>query len=133
VVGGGDGGAGAGASAAWAARLARDRACRTLRSLRNVPRRLADSDLIQDGQGEETFSAEDAARIHAALDELAPEQREVLVLRFLEAMTYENIARVGGCPAGAARSRIHYGKRALRRHLGRTDADEGARAAQEPV
>ena len=63
---------------------------------------------------ESDFSPEDAARIHAALDELPPEQREVLVLRFLEEMSYEQIASVVGCQLGTVRSRIYYGKRALR-------------------
>jgi RNA polymerase sigma-70 factor (ECF subfamily) len=58
-------------------------------------------------------------RIHAALDELPPEQREVLVLRFLEEMSYEEIARVVGCQLGTVRSRIFYGKRALRQVLER--------------
>jgi RNA polymerase sigma-70 factor, ECF subfamily len=115
-----------GAFPAWLYRIARDRACRTLRGLRRIPRPLAEADLIEEGEEEETWSAEDAARIHAALDELAPEQREVLVLRFLEEMTYEDIARVVGCPAGTVRSRIHYGKRALRRALERTNDHERA-------
>jgi RNA polymerase sigma-70 factor (ECF subfamily) len=34
-------------------------------------------------------------------------------------MTYEDIARVVGCPPGTVRSRIHYAKRALRRLLER--------------
>jgi RNA polymerase sigma-70 factor (ECF subfamily) len=41
----------------------------------------------------------------------------VLVLRFLEEMTYEQIASVVGCQLGTVRSRIHYGKQALRRAL----------------
>jgi RNA polymerase sigma-70 factor (ECF subfamily) len=109
---------------AWLYRIARDRGCRTLRSLRRVSRPLVESDLAAEAENGATFSAEDAARIHAALDELAPEQREVLVLRFLEEMTYEDIARVIGCPAGTVRSRIHYGKRALRRALERTNDHE---------
>jgi RNA polymerase sigma-70 factor (ECF subfamily) len=32
-------------------------------------------------------------------------------------MTYEEIAGVVGCQLGTVRSRIHYGKRALRRAL----------------
>jgi RNA polymerase sigma-70 factor (ECF subfamily) len=109
---------------AWVYRIARDRACRTLRSLRRVPRPFVESEFAVGVEDEDTFSAEDAARIHAALDELAPEQREVLVLRFLEEMTYEDIARVVGCPAGTVRSRIHYGKRALQRALERTKDHE---------
>ena len=51
------------------------------------------------------------------MDLLGPEHREVLVLRFLEEMSYEDIARVAGCELGTVRSRLHYAKRALRRAL----------------
>lgn len=65
-----------------------------------------------------SFSADDAARIHTGLDQLRPALREVLVLRFVEDMSYEDIAAVIGCPVGTVRSRIHYAKHALRRALG---------------
>jgi RNA polymerase sigma-70 factor (ECF subfamily) len=67
------------------------------------------------------WRAEDAQRIHAALDELAAEHREVLVLRFLDELTYEDIALVTGCPIGTVRSRLHYAKSALRRALGKDE------------
>jgi RNA polymerase sigma-70 factor (ECF subfamily) len=104
----------AGAFPAWIYRLARDRAFRDLRRRRShVP--LQDFDVVDEASDEAEFSAEDAARIHEALDTLAPEHREVLVLRFLEGLTYEEIAGVVGCQVGTVRSRLHYGKRALRR------------------
>ena len=48
------------------------------------------------------------------LQSIGPEHREALVLRFLEDLSYEDIARVTGVTVGTVRSRIHYGKRALR-------------------
>jgi RNA polymerase sigma-70 factor (ECF subfamily) len=103
---------------AWIYRIARDRACRELRRVSRSPRELGDEEPLEASTDNETeFSPEDAARIHAALDELPPEQREALVLRFLESMSYEAIADVVGCPVGTVRSRIHYAKRALRRLL----------------
>jgi RNA polymerase sigma-70 factor (ECF subfamily) len=100
---------------AWMYRIARDRACRVLRRLpRDRPLDEAD---VPDEATEESFSVADAEAIHRALDELAPEHREVLVLRFLEEMSYEDIARVAGCQLGTVRSRLHYAKRALRRAL----------------
>jgi len=45
------------------------------------------------------------------------EQREVLVLRFVEQMSYEQIAQVIARPVGTVRSRIHYAKQALRAKL----------------
>ena len=103
---------------AWLYRIARDRAFAHLRKLRHGEQLLDETALADAKATEENdFSPEDAARIHAALDKLPPEQREVLVLRFLEEMTYEQIASVVGCQLGTVRSRIHYGKLALRRAL----------------
>jgi RNA polymerase sigma-70 factor, ECF subfamily len=103
---------------AWLYRVARDRAYGRLRKTRRIEQSLDESALADPAAsaGNE-FSAEDAARIHSALDGLPSEQREVLVLRFLEDMTYDQIAQVVGCQLGTVRSRIHYGKQALRRAL----------------
>jgi len=103
---------------AWLYRIARDRAFGRLRKTRRIEQmsdeaQIADPSAVEEGE----FSPDDAARIHAALDNLPPEQREVLVLRFLEDMSYDQIARVVGCQLGTVRSRIHYGKRALRSAL----------------
>ena len=105
-----------GAFPAWIYRLARDRAFRDLRRRRPcLP--LEDFDLVDDGDDVGAFSAEDAERIHDALDTLIPEHREVLVLRFIEDLSYEEIAGIVGCRLGTVRSRIHYAKRALRRAI----------------
>ncbi len=110
------------ALAAWLYRIARDRAFgRLRRSRQNEP---LDEASVADAEREEPFSPEDAARIHAALDQLPAEQREVLVLRFLEDMSYEQIASIVGCQLGTVRSRIHYGKQALRRILEQEPNDE---------
>lgn len=66
---------------------------------------------------EEVFSPEEAVHIHAALDRLDEAHREVLVLRFLEELSYEEISQIIGCPLGTIRSRIHYAKAALARLL----------------
>ena len=53
------------------------------------------------------------------LDTLSPEHREVLMLCFIEEMSYEEIARVTNATLGTVRSRIHYAKRALKTALER--------------
>ena len=109
-----------GAFPAWIYRLARDRAFREVRRRRSyLP--LEEFDVIDETGGADDFSTEDAARIHHALDALMPEHREVLVLRFIESMTYEQIAGIVGCQLGTVRSRLHYAKRALRRVLEGTE------------
>jgi RNA polymerase sigma-70 factor (ECF subfamily) len=99
---------------AWLYRIARDKTYRALR------RRPAMSDLELPEQvpaGEISFTADQAEAVRDALDKLPPEQREVLVLRFIEDMDYEQIAQVIGRPVGTVRSRIHYAKLALRAKL----------------
>lgn len=63
------------------------------------------------------FGPDEAARIHAALAMLSPEHREVLILRFMEDLTYEQVAAVVGTGVGTVRSRLFYAKQTLRRHL----------------
>jgi RNA polymerase sigma-70 factor, ECF subfamily len=103
-----------GAFPAWLYRIARHRAVGELRKRRQPLTSLEGIDLAEPGEDDD-FSAEDAERVHAALGRLAPEHREVLLLRFIEGMAYEDIAGVTRCPLGTVRSRIHYAKRALRR------------------
>jgi len=107
----------AGAFPAWLYRVARDRALRSLRGRRPVA--LPDGDWPD--EPDEGLAAEDAAAVHAAMAELPPEQREVLVLRFVEEMPYDDIARVIDAPLGTVRSRLHYAKLALRRVLERRE------------
>jgi RNA polymerase sigma-70 factor (ECF subfamily) len=103
---------------AWVYRIARDRAYGLLRKAQRAEQPLGEAE-VPDESDDNGFDAEDAQRIHAALDELNPEQREVLVLRFVESMSYEAIAGVTGQPLGTVRSRIYYAKRALRNILER--------------
>jgi RNA polymerase sigma-70 factor, ECF subfamily len=103
---------------AWLYRIARNKASVQWRA--RPPERSFDlSDLAEEPSETNEFRKEDAQEIHASLDQLTPEQREVLVLRFLEDMTYEQIAKVTGCPVGTVRSRLYYAKSALRQAIER--------------
>jgi len=106
----------------WLYQIARSKAlnrladhCRMALSLdqEHVPEEVAD-------EQEPEFSASDAARIHQGLAQLNPYHREVLVLRFMEKLSYEQIAEVVRCNMGTVRSRLHYAKRALLQQLGET-------------
>ncbi len=59
---------------------------------------------------EPDFAPEDAADIDRCLSALSAEHREVLLLRFLEDMPYDQIARTIGCEVGTVRSRLHYAR-----------------------
>lgn len=62
--------------------------------------------------------SEEAAKLHDALARLSAEHREVLVLKDIDGMKYEEIAEVAGIPIGTVRSRIHRARLELRDLLG---------------
>ena len=113
-----------GAFVAWLYQIARRRALGARRKRRQPTSSLDGIDLAEDEGDDDDFSAEDAERVQTALGRLVPEHREVLLLRFIEAMSYEDIARVTGCQLGTVRSRLHYAKRTLRRIMERTGRHE---------
>lgn len=53
----------------------------------------------------------------AALESLPPEHREVIALREMQGMSYEEIARLLGVPQGTVESRLFRARRALRDRL----------------
>jgi RNA polymerase sigma-70 factor (ECF subfamily) len=116
----------AGAFVGWLFQVARGRAYGVLRKrggIRTVP---------LEPEQEHDFAAEpepkgepdEAAVVNASFEVLPHEQREVILLRFMEGMSYEQIATAVGCEVGTVRSRLHYGKRALRRELERKHAND---------
>jgi len=101
----------------WAFRIARDRVYREYRRRRLPVAPIDDARVEELPETDELNSAANAEELHQGLDVLSPQHREVLLLRFFEEMSYEEIARVTGSTLGTVRSRIHYGKRALRNAL----------------
>ena len=59
----------------------------------------------------------DQARVRQALDELPPQLREVIVLRELEGLSYQEIAVVTEIPIGTVMSRLSRGRRQLQERL----------------
>ena len=57
---------------------------------------------------------EDERQLHDAIARLSPEHRDVLVLKDLDGMKYEEIAEVLGVPIGTIRSRLHRARLELR-------------------
>jgi RNA polymerase sigma-70 factor (ECF subfamily) len=96
----------------WLYQIARNRAYRAMRCRTPDPSPLNDPEVPDDPTPD--FTPDDAAAVHAAIDRLSPEHREVLLLRFMEDMSYDDIARVTAANVGTVRSRIHNAKRQLR-------------------
>jgi RNA polymerase sigma-70 factor (ECF subfamily) len=61
--------------------------------------------------------SEDRQRLNAALDQIAPEQRRVLLLRYYGELSFAEIATTLGCPLNTALSHARRGLLALRKIL----------------
>ena len=101
---------------AWLYRIARNKVYQQFRKKMNVSV-LDENIAVEDNADDEVFSPEDAAKVHRCLKELPPEYREVLMLRFLEQMSYQQISQVLNCKLGTVRSRLYYAKIALKKEL----------------
>lgn len=60
------------------------------------------------------LSAESVRTLDRMLQLLSEEHRSVLLLRFKEDLTYEEVAEVFDCPVGTAKSRMHHAIKNLR-------------------
>jgi len=63
------------------------------------------------------ISKEEYERLMMALSSLDTKHRSVLVLRFFNELSYDEIARVVGVSLGTVKSRIHYALKTLRQQL----------------
>lgn len=61
----------------------------------------------------------DETILDTALLGIPPPQREVLLLRYRDDLSYNEIALVVGCPIGTVRTRLHHAKRRLQELLTR--------------
>jgi len=59
----------------------------------------------------------EAAKVHEALQKLTPKLRAVLVLRYLEGLSYEELSEVLSCSLGTVKSRMNRAHRALKAAL----------------
>src|SRR5437870_4712930 len=55
---------------------------------------------------DEVLAAEFSGEVRAAVVRLPPAQRMLVVLRYSESLSYEEIARIFGCPSGTIASRL---------------------------
>jgi len=104
------------AFSSWLYRIARNKVYQRFRRKRKLSE-LNENITVPNDTENDVFSTEDAAKIHRCLKELLPEYKEVLMLRFLEQMSYEQISQVINCRLGTVKSRIHYAKLALKKEM----------------
>ena len=63
------------------------------------------------------LQSETRDRVRAAVETLSPDMRMVVVLRYTEGLSYDEIAELMGCSAGTVASRLNRAHKALERKL----------------
>ncbi|WP_144765061.1 sigma-70 family RNA polymerase sigma factor [Curtobacterium sp. 9128] len=101
------------AARAWLFTVARNLVVDDARSARHR-RELGSDDPVEDVQPDRTDAVLDGIVVADALASLSPEHRRVVVDAYWLGHTVPEIARRHGIPEGTAKSRLHYGLRALR-------------------
>ncbi len=113
----------------WLFKIAHNTAIDQLRrkQLATVPLESPEDDkpdplaLVPDRVGESPDQALDrqslAQAIQAAVGHLRVEYREVVILRFQEDLSYEEIAEITGLPLGTVKTHLHRARKAMARHL----------------
>lgn len=56
-------------------------------------------------------------RLVAAINDLTPEHRAVIILRIVEGLSYKDIGEILGCSEGTVMSRLHYARKKLQDKL----------------
>ena len=101
---------------AWLYRIARNKVYQQLRKKKKLSE-LDEKIAVPNDAEDDKFSPEDVVKLHKCLEKLRTEHKEVLMLRFLEQMSYDEIAQVINCNIGTVRSRIYYAKLALKKEM----------------
>lgn len=112
----------------WIYRIARNHALNRIKYLerrgRSTGRSLdevGEDSLRSDRRGPDALveGEQTSAVVRAAIERLPRQQREVLVLRDLEGLPYEDITEITGLALGTVKSRIHRARSALAERLSR--------------
>jgi RNA polymerase sigma-70 factor (ECF subfamily) len=56
-------------------------------------------------------------KLVAAINDLTPEHKAVIILRTVEGLSYRDIAEILGCSEGTVMSRLHYARKRLQEKL----------------
>lgn len=114
----------------WLFRTTRHRALNWLRRFRRERELMDDVPLDQvpsDSSADDTGVRFDSEEVNVAIAGLPPPQREALLLRYRDDLSYAQIAQVVGCPIGTVRARLHYAKKRLQAVL--SPEEDNARTA----
>jgi len=105
----------------WLHRITVNECLRKRRKDRPAMLRVDPEDIERSGHEQGNAGAGDFEALKEAMNTLDARQRAVLVLRYFNDLSYEEIAQSLGVPLGTVKSRINHALKNLRGRLGRTE------------
>lgn len=115
-----------GAFRTWLFRTTRHRAVDFLRNAKRERELIDDVGIESVDVGDESdmgrLKTIDESDLEMALTAMPPPQREALLLRYRDELSYSEIALVVGCPIGTVRTRLYHAKRKMQELLKRGDS-----------
>jgi RNA polymerase sigma-70 factor (ECF subfamily) len=99
----------------WFYALLRNRCFRLIRVRRKCPAVDLETVVLADTPG---VSIEETIALNLALRQLSPEDREIVTLRHLDGLSYQELAERLDIPSGTVMSRLFYARRRLKDLLG---------------
>jgi RNA polymerase sigma-70 factor (ECF subfamily) len=72
-----------------------------------------DPDKIGSDPGRDVQRKQMEQQLLAAINDLTPDHKAVIVLRAMEGLSYKEISRILGCSEGTVMSRLHYARKRL--------------------
>jgi RNA polymerase sigma-70 factor (ECF subfamily) len=114
----------------WAMKLSRNLIIDRYRQSRRVPKSLGSTELeemhledLSKPSPQRRIEQTEASKFVAqALSALSPESQEVINLRYMQGMGYQEMADILKVPEGTVKSRVSRGRQSLARHLARHPA-----------
>ncbi len=101
-----------GSAKAWLFKVAKNMAINHLRRKR-VPVKIDWDDLVRRPATEDDH----LEPMRRAIEDLSPDHRETILLRWYDELRYEEIAQLLQIPVGTVRSRLHHALQKLRLHM----------------
>ena len=105
----------------WLLGIAHNECRRQARKRRLAPEPLP---LLEPGADDRDLGAlVDREALRVAFAKLSPEHQQVVILKEVEGMSYEDAAKILGVPEGTVKSRLHHAFLQMRRSLGDVNGD----------
>jgi RNA polymerase sigma-70 factor (ECF subfamily) len=101
----------------WLVRILVNRAAMLRRTRKRKPAQELGETPVQSAKPQAANAVDAKIDLTAMLEELSDEHRQVIVLRELEGLSYQEIAAALGVPRGTVESRLHRAREELRRRF----------------